>query len=226
MLVNYGASVDTIRHEIDKETREQEFYDRLNQKNEYRAGSVQRKLEKTGFFGQENVQEYHNQIVTHLFKDKKKTSMGRGTFFDTPDELSEWMCEYFELCSKTAITPTMSGLACWLKCSPETIRSHAHNPNSPFYELCNNALQYCHCTLETGATEGKLNSVAYIFQAKNYFNMRDQQEISVNTNQPVEQINNEDTLKALREQQEREQRVNALLEVKEASFEDIIEANL
>ena len=230
-MVNFGDSMNNARRQVLKETREKDFMDRLNERKEKEAHakvvnndpSVQ--LNRKGFFGQENVQQYNKEMITRLFDYRANKKMGRGMFFDTPEELAEWMYSFFDLCSRTAITPTVSGLCCYLKCGSETLKIHANNPDSPFYELCNSALQYCHAALEIGATEGKLNSVAYIFQAKNSFNMRDQQEIAVHTNTERELINSEETLKALKEQQEREERVQKLLDVKDADFEEVISAN-
>ena len=34
-------------------------------------------------------------------------------------------------------------------------------------------------------TEGKINPVVYIFRAKNYFGMKDQQEVVLTPNQPL-----------------------------------------
>lgn len=209
------ASFFALKEEHDKELQE-------NKNNNF----IHAQLKREGYFAQENVKDYQAEMATHLYGDNRLKRKGRGTFFEDADELREWMRDYFALCAKTSVVPTLSGLATWLQCGTEAIRTHGTNPNSPFYDLCRNALNFCHASLEMGATEGKLNSVAYIFQAKNYYDMKDQQEVRVVAHTETEQINSEETLKALMEQQKREEEVNKLLETKEAKFEEVISANL
>lgn len=165
--------------------------------------STHKQIMNSGYFAQPNVKEYQQEMVTHLFGKNAPKKKGRGTFFESADELNTWIEKYFYLCMRTEVVPTISGLCTYLKCSKQTLYDHANNPNSVLYESCRQAIEFCHVCLETGASESKVNSVAYIFQAKNYFNMKDTQEIQVQASANQE-LNSPETLKALKEQKEKE----------------------
>ena len=216
-----------IELELHKENREDILLNRINkgyntERNGKRMNNTFHKnLQNTGYMSQENVKDFQKDLVAHCFGKTAKRKQGRGTFFDTREELEEWIADYFICLADHEMIPTVSSLACWLKCDARTIQNHAENPNSEFYEPCKEALAICHAVLEGGATESKLNSVAYIFQAKNYFGMKDQQEITVGTNIGNNQINSEDTLKALKEQKQKEALASVDVNVKEANYQEI-----
>jgi hypothetical protein len=66
-----------------------------------------------------------------------------------------------------------------------------------------NAIATCQAYQETPALEGTLAQPTYIFNAKNYFGMQDNQNINISaTNQPQ---NNPNTINAIKEQIAREQ---------------------
>lgn len=177
-----------------------------------------KQLNSSGYFGQENVQEFQKEMVSHLFGKDAPKKKGRGMFFDTKEEIDEWIEKYFGLCMRTQVVPTISGLCTYLKCHRQTLYEHANNPNSHLYESCRQAIEYCHVCLEAGASESKLNSVAYIFQAKNYFNMKDTQEIQVQANS-TQELNSPETLKALQDQKASEAKGRPLeIEVREAKI--------
>ena len=191
----------------------------------YMNNSGIKQMTDTGYMAQENVKGFYSDLVAHTFGKDAPQREGRGTFFETPEELEEWIADYFACVAKHNIVPTISSLACWLKCSREVIKTHSMNPSSPFYEPCKNAIDICHAMLEGGATESKLNSVAYIFQAKNYFGMKDQQEITVGTNQENAQVNSRETLNALREQKQQELN-HPKIDMREAEYVEVQNVNL
>lgn len=162
-----------------------------------------KQVNSTGYFAQPNVKEYQQEMVAHLFGKSAPKKRGRGAFFESEDELNTWIEKYFGLCMRTEVVPTISGLCTYLKCSKSTLYEHANNPNSQLHDSCRQAIEFCHVCLETGASESKINSVAYIFQAKNYFGMKDTQEIQVQAS-ATQELNSPETLKALKEQKEKE----------------------
>lgn len=177
---------------------------------------------KTGYFTQPNVKNYQRELSNHLFGKNKAVKKGRGAFFDSVEECDKWIQDYIELCIECEVVPTVSALATWLQCDRMTLFNHANNPNSPFHRSVRDIIDYCHACLETGASESKVNSVAYIFQAKNYFSMRDTTDIQVVAS-AQEQINTDDTLRALKEQVNRDNNNGEdvkQLEVREATYEE------
>lgn len=213
-----------------KKVREEVFMDYVENKSNlfkenignHKNNTPQKKIQGSGFFSQDNVKEFQREMVSHSFGKDAPKKKGRGTFFETPEELQEWITDYFDLCSRTEVLPTVSGLACWLKCNHTTILSHAGNPNSPFCELCSQAVALCHSSLELGASEAKLGATPYIFQAKNYFGMKDEQQVTIGGTVNHELLNTTDSLNALRSQINEEQ---AQIDMKEAVWHEVDEEN-
>ena len=209
-----------------KKVREDIFMDYVENKSNLKKETIggrtnntpQKQIQGSGFFSQENVKEYQREMVAHSFGKDAPERRGRGTFFESVDELKEWISDFFNLCARTEVLPTVSGLACWLKCHPDTIKNHALNPNSPFSETCSQALALCHTALELGASESKLGATPYIFQAKNYFGMKDEQQVTIGGTVNHELLNTTDSLNALRSQINEEQKQ---IDVREASYTEV-----
>ena len=160
-------------------------------------------LQRSGYCSQDNVKEYEHALVTHSFGKNAPKKKGRGTFFETVEEFDEWAIEFFDLCARLEIVPTMSGLCCWLKVDRNALFTHANNPNSVFYDSCKQAIDICHNVLEAGATEMKFSTQAYVFQSKNYYKMRDTQDVNLGVSTGNSIVNN-DSLDALQKQHENE----------------------
>lgn len=195
-----------------------------NREHEKSNNSVHKQVNSTGYFSQPNVKEYQTRLATHMFLEEPKIKKGRGTFFATVEDFQEELMGFIKLTNETEVVPTISGLAAWLGCNRQTLFNHANNPNSPFHDLALRAIEFCHVSLENGASESKINSVAYIFQAKNYFGMKDVQELQV---KPTEgEVNTPQTLDALKEQLEKENKDQKQIEIREANYEEKDKPNL
>lgn len=187
-----------------------------NRDHDKTNNSTHRQVNGTGYFSQPNVKEYQTRLATHMFLEEPKIKKGRGTFFATVEDFQEELMGFIKLTNETEVVPTVSGLAAWLGCNRQTLFNHANNPNSPFHDLALRAIEFCHVSLENGASESKVNSVAYIFQAKNYFGMKDVQEVQV---KPTEgETNSPETLNALKEQLEKENKDHKEIDMKDATF--------
>ena len=214
-----------------KKVREEVFMDYLENKSNLfndelskgkKNNTPQRQIQATGYFSQENVKQYQHEMVSHSFGKDAPKKKGRGTFFESVEELEEWITDFFDLCSRTEVLPTISGLACWLRCDFRTLLNHANNPNSPFCDACSKALAICHTNLELGASESKLGATPYIFQAKNYFGMKDEQQVTIGGTVNHELLNSVDTLNALRSQIDEEQKQ---IDIREANYTEINSEN-
>lgn len=183
-------------------------------KNNGERNTPQKQLSSTGYFAQENVKNFQTVVATHMFSDELKKKKGRGGFFTTVEDLRGELMEFIALCQSMETAPTIAALACFLGCDRNQLYDHARNPNSPFQADCKAMIDYCHMCLENGATENKLNSVAYIFQAKNYFDMKDTQDVQLSA-KTSEDMNNPETLNALQKQINEESKDIKLLEAKE-----------
>lgn len=209
----------TFEEEIEAETIERFKLQTKDNQGNRKNTTIHKQMNGSGYFSKDNVKEYQKEMLTHLFGKGSHKKKGRGMFFETEEELNEWIGKYFALAMEHEVVPTISGLCTYLQCSREALYSHARNPSSPFFTSCKNAIDYCHACLESGASESQLNSVAYIFQAKNYFNMKDVQEVQVAPNQ--NQIsNNSDTLNALKEQIQ-QQEPQKQIDMREAEYVEV-----
>lgn len=172
--------------------------------------STTKPVNSSGFFAQDNVKKMQSEMLAHLFPiGEMEKNKGRGAIFTDQDSMAQYCTDYFKLSMENEVVPTISGLCAYLLISKRTLLEYANNSNSPYYDVAKAAVDYCHYCLESGATESKLNSVAYIFQGKNYFGMKDSQEITV-TAQTNQAVNSQDTLSALREQKAKEEAAKAL----------------
>lgn len=206
-------------HEKEQEEKALENLESQKKTTKNARPNAQKQLYGSGYFSKDNVKDYQKELIAHLFGKKAPEKKGRGYFFETVEELNEWIQKYFNLCVENEVVPTISGLVTYLKCNKQTLYDHANNPTSPFYQSCRDAIDYCHVCLESGASESQLNSVAYIFQAKNYFNMRDVQEVQVTPNQGQIQ-NNTETLQALKDQLQQENPTKQI-DMREAVYTEV-----
>ena len=86
----------------------------IRQKKLEEHKKVREEVQGTGFFSQENIKEYQHEMVTHSFGKDAPKKIGRGSFFESVEECEQWIMDFFDLCSRTEVLPTISGLACWL----------------------------------------------------------------------------------------------------------------
>ena len=164
-----------------------------------------KQVNATGFFAEPNAKNWSNKMVTHALNNMSKKQKGRGVF-DSVEELATEFEEYVHIAQDTGLAPTVASLAFYLGVSRDTIYSHARNSMSPFHDICMLMIDYCHAMLETGATMNKLNSVSYIFQAKNYFGMKDQTDVVVGAQERTN-INNSQSIQALKDQISKEDKI-------------------
>lgn len=148
---------------------------------------------RQSYMAQPHVKEFNKTFV-------KKALTGKPCKFDSVEYVENELLEYFELCDKTNTVPTITAIATWLHCHRDTIYAHANNPNSLYSDVFKNVINVCHTALENGAVDGKVNSVVYIFMGKNYFNLRDDKNITVSPADSNQTINSTETMDAIQKQ--------------------------
>lgn len=157
---------------------------------------------RQSYMAQPNVKEFNRTFV-------KKALVGRPCQFDSVEYVENELVEYFELCDRTSTVPTITAIASWLHCDRDVIYYHANNPNSQFSGIFKNVINVCHTALENGAVDGKVNSVVYIFMGKNYFNLRDDKNITVSPSSDKQLTNSAETMDAIQKQLQEETVPNA-----------------
>jgi len=100
------------------------------------------------------------------------------------NEAEERLTWYFSKCAQDGVRPTVEGLALAMGTNRVSLwdweSGRAHGPVSPY--IIKAAKEMIACFDATMVEEGKLNPVAYIFRAKNYYGMKDQTEHVVTPN--------------------------------------------
>lgn len=106
----------------------------------------------------------------------------------TDEEISERLLSFFTTCAETGEMMTMEKMGLALGYTSKTLWEWERGgPGSTTFR-CNcikKAKQLLSAFDAEMAAEGKINPVVYIFRAKNFFGMRDQQELLVTPNNPM-----------------------------------------
>ena len=107
----------------------------------------------------------------------------------------------FELCASHRVMPIVAGLCNWLGVSYDTA-DHAKNPNSPFTQPLKYALALTNELSQGAMVNGKLNPMAYMFLAGNYWGLHDVRQVNIQSG----------AISSVQTPQEREETINALKE--------------
>lgn len=120
--------------------------------------------------------EMSKHVLTFLL-DLKKNKPQKPK---TPEELEERFIDYFEKCSIEGLPPTIEGLALvsgWCRSAFYDIAEG--KVQKEFSDTVKNAKDYV-CSYDSiMATAGKVQPATYIFRAKNFYDMTDEQKIQV-----------------------------------------------
>lgn len=158
------------------------------------------------YMSKDNVKSFNKEMQKKLFNP---SGVGRPYAFQSIEQLQNDMSEYFSVCDKYGVMPTISNLALWLNVNPDTLYEHRNNPNSPFSEIIKNTFNYLHSIMQDGTLAGEINPVTYIFLSKNYYGMRDDKNIQVTATGNQSPVNNQETMSAIQKQLEEENTINA-----------------
>ena len=149
------------------------------------------------FLKQPNVKEFNKVMYSRAFLDMQ----GRKPFCIESEEVCRQEClEFFDLCYKYDMIPSVASLAVYLRIDVETIYSNINNPNSPVGKCLKNALNMCHSIQQDSTIHGSINPVLYMFLSKNYHNMKDTNTLNLTTQLTDTTINNQNTMKVIQEQ--------------------------
>lgn len=158
------------------------------------------------YMSKENVKGFNREIQKKVFNP---SGIGRPYAFSSMEQLKTDISEYFEVCDKYGVMPTISNLALWLNVNPDTLYEHRNNSNSPFSDVIKNTFNYLHSIMQDGTLAGEINPVTYIFLSKNYYGMRDDKNITVTPTTNDSTINTQETMSAIQKQLEEENVANA-----------------
>ena len=128
--------------------------------------------------------------------------MGRPLAFKSVEELEEQIKKYVERCELKEKPMTMSGLACWLNISRQTLVNYSYKEE--FFDTINTARLMIQADMEERALGGESNATVTIFSLKNNFGWVDKIETenkntNVNQNLDLGHISTEELKKLIDE---------------------------
>lgn len=120
---------------------------------------------------------------------KNFNKMGRPLVFSTVEELENQIIKYYERCELKDKPLTMSGLACWLGISRQTLVNYSYRDE--FFDTINIARNMVQADMEERGLGGQSNATMSIFSLKNNFGWVDKQEVeskneNINTNKNID----------------------------------------
>lgn len=115
-------------------------------------------------------------------------------FYDRPivksdEECRQRLYDFFDTCQRTGQLPTVEKMVMALGTIKQTVWNWENGIgcSSERMDLIKKAKEFIGGFESEMVTEGKINPVVYIFRAKNYFGMKDQQDLVLTPNNPLGQ---------------------------------------
>ena len=200
---------ESMRYRTTKEEREKMVIDRGNPTNSSKS-------KMSEYLSQDNVKSFNRIVISRNFEKLEERHKSKSQqIFNNYDECLCDVEDYFKLCDKYNIIPTIASLSLYLGVNKETIYQYANNPK--VYECSNilkTAIQTCQAYHENAFISGEIPPVAFIFYAKNYYGMKDQTDVRFNQDNQESNLLNSNTMETIKEQIELEKQ-NQLLEYSE-----------
>ena len=135
----------------------------------------------------QNLDEFDSNDERAAYNSKALTDM--IDLFNIPavqtkEEMIERTTAYFQRCANKGIKPTVEEYALALGIHRQTLWNWTTgNFRSEFTDIARRAKDFIAAYDARMVTDGKLNPVTYIFRAKNYYDMKDTQDVVVTPNQ-------------------------------------------
>lgn len=118
------------------------------------------------------VSQLIGEILTEYRKDKVKSD----------EELTERLDDYFRRCADRGQTPTVEEMSLSTGWSIQTVRDWQYGTNKGFSPqtsaIIKKAKDFMQAFDAKLVIAGKMNFLAYCFRAKNYYGMKDQQDLA------------------------------------------------
>lgn len=117
---------------------------------------------------------------------------GRDNKPSNDDEIQERIDEFLVSCYETGQRVTVEKLALSLGITRKTLYEweNGNGCSARCSNIIKSAKEYLAAFDADLATSGKMNPVPYIFRAKNYYGMKDQQDVILTPNSPLQTDNN------------------------------------
>lgn len=164
------------------------------------------------YLSKDNVKAFNRIVVSRNFeKLEEKHKTNNNQVFKNYDECKNDIEDYFKLCDKYDIIPTIASMSLYLGTSRETLYTIANNPKTyEFSDILKSAIATCQAYHENAFMSNEISPVAFIFYAKNYYNMKDQTDVRFNQDNQNDTTLNNNTMQIIKEQIESEKSTQLL----------------
>ena len=196
---------ESMRYKTTKEEREQMVIDRGNPTNSSKS-------KMSEYLSKDNVKAFNRIVVSRNFeKLEEKHKTNNNQVFKNYDECRNDIEDYFKLCDKYDIIPTIASMSLYLGVNRDTIYTIANSPKVYEYsDILKSAIATCQAYHENAFMSNEISPVAFIFYAKNYYNMKDQTDVRFNQDNQNDTTLNNNTMQIIKEQIESEKSTQLL----------------
>lgn len=142
--------------------------------------------------GRGGTDNFHNRITGAKSEDISRCIRNCMTFYGLPIVKSDEECRerlewFFDTCGQTGQLPTVEKMVMSLGAVKSTVFNweNGEGCSQVRMNLIKKAKEFIASFESEMVTEGKINPVVYIFRAKNYFGMKDQQDVVLKPESPL-----------------------------------------
>lgn len=139
---------------------------------------------------QDNSDDYNTKVINHI----SNVNNIKKPLLDQPNSIKRCVNEYFNLCKKDNVRPTISGLSMAIGVNRLTLLDWANGSKKiQNQEVIQHALSMIEMFVESSMITGKMNPIPAVFLMKNNHGYKDEQNIKVENN--GDNVSNDDLKK-------------------------------
>lgn len=143
-------------------------------------------------YGRGGTDNFHNRITGAKSEDISRCIRNCLTFYGLPIVRDDEECRqrlewFFDTCGQTGQLPTVEKMVMALGTIRQTVWEweRGEKCSQRRADMIKKAKEFIASFESEMVTEGKINPVVYIFRAKNYFGMKDQQDVVLKPESPL-----------------------------------------
>ena len=179
----------TIRHSTTKEDRTKDVI----AKGTSNTSSFIPTNGLSSYLREENVKAFNRAMI------QKSFGISGCLSIEDRDTCIKECSEYFLLCEKYDMIPTISALSLYLGVNHNALYKYIANPNCSFRDILEQAVAVCHTYNEMGALAGKIPVTLFQFLSTNYYGLKNTQQVEIKPSID-KTVDNQETLKVIQEQ--------------------------
>lgn len=157
------------------------------------------KTKMTEYLSDPDVKAFHRTLVSEHFDKLAKKRYCQNVFYSY-DECLEEVENYFKLCDKHNMIPTIASMALYLGVNQNTVYTVANDLSNSCSEVIQSAIATCRAYHENAFMCGEIPPVSFIFYSKNYYGMTDTTSLQLTNSNSQDNTINTNTIETIKEQ--------------------------